>query len=172
MKRMLQVCPLIFGLIMSWNVVNAADYYVIPVPPVPAGEKATGDATEDDVLKGKTFSNSSGTGSIGERPPLTLLYDVRWSWPEPRFFEGTYIVRDSLTGKIWQKSMPYVRMTYSDASQYCIDLVIWEPAGNFFSVKYDNWHVPRIDEMFSLIDWNNQYPAYTDSLPFDSMHYR
>ena len=31
MKRMLLVCLLVFGFMLSWNIVNAGDFYVIPV---------------------------------------------------------------------------------------------------------------------------------------------
>ena len=168
---------LVLVLILSWTTVCAADFYVIPV-----GKKATGDATADDVLKGKTFSNSSATGLTGRMPPAPVEKtgqkqqslsgddgDLQRgvSWPDPRFSAGTYVVTDHLTGLMWQKSLNTSFMSWYSAIPYCNNLVLWSggPIGSYL----DDWRLPNIKELQSLIDYGKRHPALPDNHPFTGL---
>ena len=139
--RFLGSCILVLVLILGWSTIYADDFYVVAV-----GKKATGDATVNDVLKGKTFSNSSATGLVGARPPAPVektgqTYSSRSgddgnlqkgvAWPNPRFSAGTYVATDNLTKLMWQKSPATVAKPWSSAIDDCNGLTIYEPTGTF-----------------------------------------
>ena len=87
------------------------------------GDEATGDATIEDVLKDKTFSNPSKTGLTGTRPGALVEKTGQTTspgtrddgalqrgvtWPSPRFTDnGDGTVTDNLTGLIWLKDANY-----------------------------------------------------------------
>ena len=246
MKRMVWVCLLVFGFILNWNMVFAADVYVessgscggktpcystiqaaiyaahsgttikvgegiysetfvldsdkqlifqggwdiaftkqtpsttsIRAPIVTMGAIAfqglnirdivvpIGNATIDDVLEGKTFSNSSATGLTGRRPPAPVGRTGQMSyyrhgddghlrkgvpWPEPRFTAGTHVVADHLTGLMWQRAANNGPKVWNQAIDGCNGLKIYEPVGGgIFSIEYKDWRLPNIKELLSLI---------------------
>lgn len=169
-------CCLLPGISIAQNKV-----VVIPL----LSEEAAGNATREDVLRGKTFSNSSATGLTGTRPPVPVAktgqtysytigddgyFEKGKFWPIPRFTAGVYVVTDNLTGLIWVKSVSAGKMQWSQAIDYCTSLVIWEPAGGPFSILYDNWRLPNVKELLSLIDYSNQDPALITGHPFINVH--
>ncbi len=128
----------------------------------------TDNATVDDVLKGKTFSNSSATGLEGIRPPAPVERTAqKWtyregddgfhqkgvSWPDPRFSAKTNIATDNLTGLMWQRSLNPLGSfrAWGAAVTYCNQLVIVE--GSPFGITYEDWRLPNIQEFLSLIDY-------------------
>jgi len=134
------------------------------------GDEATGNATADEVLKGKTFSNSSATNLTGRRPPAPVEKTGQTGsngipWPIPRFTAGTYVVTDNLTGLMWTKSASNGEKDWNSAIDYCNGLMIYEPAGAF-TILYDDWRLPNIKELQSLIDFSNSDPALPSGHPF------
>ena len=106
-KNQLRLLFLIIFLFSASTVFAQNEVVVIPL----FGKEATGDATIYDILKGKTFSNSSATGLSGKRPPAPVeaigpgdSFDGV-TWPNPRLKAGTHVVTDNLTGLMWQKSV-------------------------------------------------------------------
>jgi len=82
------------------------------------------------------------------------------SFPEPRFTDnedGT--VTDNLTGLMWTTDAQQIAglMNWSVALDACNDL---EFAG------YDDWRMPNVKEMLSLIDYGYYDPALTPGYPF------
>ena len=141
------------------------------------------DATVDDVLKGKTFSNSNATGLEGIRPPApvertgqTSSYEVGDDgfhekgvpWPDPRFSAGEEVVTDNLTGLMWQKSLNTTRTYWLAAMTYCDQLSIVE--GSPFGTIYIDWRLPNIKELLSLIDSGQYDPTLPSGHPFTGIN--
>ena len=99
MRRMFWIYLFVFGLIVSWTLVCAADFYVIPTkkknyaPVEKTGQTTSCAAGDDGALK-------KGV-----------------AWPSPRFTDnadGT--VSDNLTGLIWLKQANYNNSTFGGAN--------------------------------------------------------
>ncbi len=60
------------------------------------------------------------------------------------------IVVDSETGLIWQDSRTIVKKNWSGAKGYCKNLSLG---------GYDNWRLPHIDELISIVDTKRKSPA-------------
>lgn len=84
-------------------------------------------------------------------------------WPEPRFVDhGDETVTDRATGLMWTKdSQPIpIEMNWYDAIKACNDFVF---AG------YDNWRMPNVRELQSLIDFGAYDPALPGDHPFTNV---
>jgi len=140
-------------------------------------EATAQDATRKDVLKGKVFSNSSATDLTGIRPPAPVektgqivsqrsgddgFYESGVSWPVPRFTVGTYVVTHNLTGLTWQRSANNGYLFWNQAIDYCNILSILEPAGKFV-LTFDDWRLPNIKELQSLINYGYSYPPLSNA---------
>ncbi len=168
-------------LLISFSLVSYATAHekVVVVPLL--GEEATGNATQEDVLNGKTFSNSTATGLTGTRPPApvaktgqTVTYRTgddgyhekgQWMpypWIDPRFDVGITTVTHNLTGLKWQRSASNGLLPWNEAIDYCNAAMIWEDAGGGFSILYDDWRLPNIRELKSLIDYKYTGPALSN----------
>lgn len=82
------------------------------------------------------------------------------AWPEPRFVDrkdGTVI--DRLTGLMWLKDPRQVpqELHWKEAVGTCSALCF---AG------YDNWRLPNINELQSLVDYGRHDPSLSDGHPF------
>ena len=87
MRRMFWICLFVFGLIVSWTLVCAADFYVIPT-------KKKNYAPVEKT--GQTTSYAAGDDGDLEKGV---------TWPSPRFTDNTNgTVTDNLTGLIWLKN--------------------------------------------------------------------
>jgi len=77
--------------------------------------------------------------------------------PGPRFTDnGNFTVTDNLTGLMWRKN-PTVAMTWEEALNHC----------NLLDVSgYDDWRLPNIREMQSLLDYGEYSPALPSGHPF------
>ena len=158
----------------------AAQNKVVVIPL--SGNEPTGNATVDDVLKDKTFSNSSDTGLTGKRPPAPVekTGQTVTSWigddgalqkgvplPTPRFFEHTSnlvdqdVVTDNLTGLSWQK-IETTDQQWIQALGYCNTLVHLTGSGPFYH-RWDDWRLPNVKELHSLINYNYYDPALSNS---------
>lgn len=161
---------------------QAADKVV--VIPVMGGNEATGDATESDVLAGKTFSSSNGTGLTGTRPVvpigktgITTFYatgddgDLQKgeAWPNPRFTDnGDGTVTDNLTKLIWLKNancrqgslipwataMASVTELNTDGTMNGNDCSDISNSGS----HQTDWRLPNIRELFSLVHYGFDTP--------------
>ncbi|MBW2094290.1 MAG: DUF1566 domain-containing protein [Deltaproteobacteria bacterium] len=176
-KRIISVCLLVFGLMLCWSIVIAGDFYVIPL-----GKKATGNATTDEVLKNRTFSNSYATGLRGTRPHAPVEKTGQASarvtgddgdlkkgihWPVPRFTAATNVVIDNLTRLMWQRSLTDGNTVWSSAIDYCNGLVLWY--GDPIGTNFDDWRLPNIKELLSLVDRGSLDPALPTLDPFNNV---
>ncbi len=138
------------------------------------------DATVDDVLKGKTFSNSSATGLEGIRPPAPVertgqilsyaagddgFHQKGVSRPDPRLSVKTNTVTDNLTGLMWQRSLNTQATNWWSAVTYCQELIILE-VSRPPAIEYKDWRLPNIKEFLSLIDFTQHDPALPSGHPF------
>lgn len=84
-------------------------------------------------------------------------------WPEPRFVDhGDGTVTDKVTGLMWTKDAQRLlrKVNWYDALKACNDLVL---AG------HDNWRLPNVREMVSLIDYGAYDPALPSGHPFTNI---
>jgi hypothetical protein len=82
------------------------------------------------------------------------------SWPEPRFVDhGDGTITDKVTRLMWSKDARQIpgTMNWHDAIRSCNNLTI---AG------YDNWRMPNVRELLSLIDYGAYKPALPENYPF------
>ncbi len=153
---------------LGWSTIDAGDFYIV--------YGGNGDATVDDVLVGKIFSNSNATGLEGERPPATVEWSGQTtsyqlgddgyhqkgaSWPEPRFSAGTNVVTDNLTGLMWQRSLNPDLINWASAVTYCRELVLQGTR-----TDYQDLRLPNVRELLSLIDHDRRDPALPSGHPF------
>jgi len=81
------------------------------------------------------------------------------AWPNPRFTDNTGgetgTVTDNLTGLMWAKNANAAGgKSWASAITYCNSLTLGE---------HDDWRLPNIKELFSLIDWAFYSPALSDA---------
>ena len=76
--------------------------------------------------------------------------------PNPASYDtsSAEVVLDNVTGLAWQKGTAPDALLWKDASGYCRDLVL---GGN------DDWRLPALVELVSLIDFTRQVPALDPS---------
>jgi hypothetical protein len=80
--------------------------------------------------------------------------------PDNSFIDhGDGTVSDNLTGLMWTKNAQQIagRMDWYEAITACTNLVF---AG------YDDWRLPNLKELLSLIDYGPHYSALRDGHPF------
>lgn len=134
-------------------------------------------ALPEDVLANKTFWGLTEgqwgllTGAIPSSPvPKTGqttsyrdgddgYYQMGLEWPDPRFTDnGDGTVTDNMTGLIWTKQADLANTsTWEEAIDFCNDL---EYAG------YNDWRLPNIRELRSLVDIERRDPALPLGHPF------
>lgn len=130
----------------------------------------TGDAQPEDVVKGHTFSNSEETGLTGTRYPApipkigNLESELGVEWPSPRI-TGNAILGyvDNLTGLHWAPPENYsgVGGNYLNMDGYCDTLTMGLPP-----IVLNDWRVPNIRELLSLVDYSTMYPRLPIGHPF------
>ncbi len=141
-----------------------------------------GNATKQDVLVDKTFSNASDAGIAGARP-LTPLHTSRQftcvnndgvfdpalecsneqeaspSYNPPlgtnvatRWERFQYVTYDRSTGLVWEAVPSPTPMTHTEATNRCQELSL-EVESN---MTLTNWRLPTVVELFSLVDFGMQ----------------
>ncbi len=72
---------------------------------------------------------------------------------------GDDTVTDNLTGLMWAKNanLPMTHITWQEALDY---------ANNLTFKGYDNWRLPTVKELLSLIDYSTYDPALPTGHPF------
>ena len=156
MRRMFWIFLFVFGLIVSWTLVCAADFYVIPTkkknyaPVEKTGQTTPSVAGDDgDLQKGV-------------------------AWPNPRFTDnGDGTVKDNLTGLIWLKNanVPAATRTWAQAFSDVAELnasgtmngnSAGDTSGTGGSHQTD-WRLPNVKEFQSLIHFGFYNPALPDT---------
>ncbi len=165
---------------------NATAHNKTVILPLNGHPQPLGNAVEGDVVQGKTFSSSTGTGLTGTRPvvPVDVTGQVVQQtpgddgqlqmgvdWPIPRFTDnadGT--VTDNLTGLIWLKNANCAGTArdwptaISDVAQLNTDGTMnFQDCGdtsNGGSYQTD-WRLPNIEELHSL----SHYGVFSPALP-------
>ena len=137
---------------------------------IPMGSGSTGNASEADVLRGKTFSNQSATGLIGTRPSspvpeMTSVAADSWgvTWPNPRFTGGVAGYTDQLTSLHWiiPDNSP---LTWLTAVNHCYGLSTGVPPH-----VINDWRMPTLREIHSLVDYSVENPALPNGHPFGTI---
>ena len=91
-------------------------------------------------------------------------YEKGVAWPNPRFTDnGDQTVTDNLTGLMWTKNAEFLGgMTWTKAIKACETLELGQNGCNL----YTDWRLPNSNELASLIDKSNYYPALPSGHPF------
>ncbi len=134
-----------------------AGYEKCRLDPQPAHIPETGQTTCYDE-KGAVI-DCAGTG----QPPE---HKAGVAWPDPRFTDnGDGTVLDNLTGMIWTKDadLPGARMPWQAALVFCNDLSLGDVG--------DDWRLPNINELRSLLSFENDDPALPTGHPFINVYH-
>ena len=107
---------------------------------------------DDNVLE-----DCIGTGQDGD-------YRMGVAWSESRFSDnGDGTVTDNLTGLTWVKNgaiLPEWEYDWYEALEFCNDLNL---------ADHDDWRMPNVKEMLSLIDYEKFGPALPADHPFENI---
>ena len=162
MKKMLVICMLSFGLVLSWSITCFGDFYVIPVKqknfaPVQKTSQETC-YNESGAVIGCTNTGQDGDIQAGVE------------WPDPRLEDnddGT--VTDNLTGFLWLKDAScFVTRTWASALSQCNTLNNGECGLTDGSVEGD-WRLPNRFELESVLDMGESLPALPSGHPFSDV---
>jgi|GEM_PF-434895 len=89
-------------------------------------------------------------------------YQQGASWTSPRFIvssgSASNCVADQMTGLTWLRNPSATPMNWTNAINYCEDLDGADGRGG-----YNDWRLPNINELLSLIDVRYDYPAIGNS---------
>ena len=152
MRRMFWICLFVFGLIVSWTLVCAADFYVIPT-------------------KKKNYAPVEKTGQTTSHADYDDgYYEKGVAWPNPRFTDNSNgTVTDNLTGLIWLKyANAFGLRNWATALTDCNTLNSGEHGLIDGSAEGD-WRLPNVKELQSLIDFGNYDPALPSGHPFSGV---
>ena len=86
-----------------------------------------------------------------------------FDWPDPRFVDhGNGTVTDKVTGLMWTKNAQQIigKHKWHDAIELCNGLDFG---------GYQNWRLPNVREMLSLVDYGSHSPALPQNHPFDNV---
>jgi hypothetical protein len=138
---------------------TAAVSYPAPVPDT--GQTTCFDAAGSSIP-------CAGTGQDGE-----LQAGV--AWPTPRFtLNGDGTVTDNLTGLVWlQDADCFGEVTWINAPAEVASLNSGSvtTCTNYTAGTFDDWRVPNVRELASLIDYGGNDPALPTGHPFVSVQY-
>lgn len=157
--RVVVACVLFCTVFPGWSICRADDFYVIPIVKQPP---ATYPAPVPETFQvgcmdeSGNYRECSGTGEDYE-------YEAGVEWPYPRFEAAPGGYRDRLTGLIWQANTHNGPMKWEDALKFCNDLIVADL--ETFSI-YDDWRLPNIRELQSLINYGRSDPALPMPHPF------
>lgn len=153
------------ALITLMTVVSAS------VQAAPAEVPQTGQTLCYDATGGSV--TCAGTGQDGD-----LLSGL--AWPDPRFTDnGDGTVTDNLTGLMWLEDANCLSTNYPGVD--ADGLVYWQEALVFIigidggatyplcGAGYTDWRLPNVNELKSLVDFNENTKALPASHPFDNV---
>ena len=131
-----------------------------------AGPTSTGKTLDDLYNLASERSRAAKTGQTtfyktGDDGDLQKGVD----WPTPRFTDntgsGAGTVTDNLTGFMWAKDANAAGLkTWDGALAYCNDLILG---------GHDDWRLPTVKELLSLVDFGKNDPALPGGHPFDNV---
>jgi len=131
-----------------------------------AGPTSTGKTLDDLYNLASERSRAAKTGQTtfyktGDDGDLQKGVD----WPTPRFTDntgsGAGTVTDNLTGFMWAKDANAAGLkTWDGALAYCNDLILG---------GHDDWRLPNVKELLSLVDFGKNDPALPGGHPFDNV---
>ncbi len=99
----------------------------------------------------------AGTGQDGE-------YQAGVAWPSSRFTDnGDSTVTDNLTALMWTQDAQAIPGTMQNEN------TAREAADALVFASYDDWRLPNILELWSLIDFGASNPALPDDHPFTNV---
>ena len=130
------------------------------VNPCPSDGPASVPKTGQNLCYDSTgmVRDCTGTGEDGE-------YQRGVAWPNLRFVDhGNGTVTDNLTGLMWTKDTQQIpnSRTWQSALDACN---ILDYAG------YDDWRIPNVRELQSLLDYARQFPALPQGHPFINLSF-
>jgi len=128
-----------------------------------------------------TPRDCAGTGEDGE-------FQMGVEWPNPRFTNnGDGTITDNLTGLIWLQNANCTGTNYPEFDNDNIagdGLVIWQHSLDFIAgindgtysacggvSPFNDWRLPNIRELHSLVDYGNAYPAISSDHPFENFQF-
>lgn len=158
-------------LCMTFTSVSAMAANTVVV--VPLGS-AKGNAVKSDVLRDKTFSNSTSKGITGTRPPAPIAktgatasvyagddFSYASTYGEsvtPRCNDWSLLgfgIYDRVTGLSWEHNPPSSTYNVNNAIDRC-EAKITGFGGLF---HFDDWRLPNLNELLSFIDRGRINPA-------------
>jgi hypothetical protein len=172
-KLSMACCSMVFFTLIFIDAVFADDLFVVPVA------KAVGNAESEQVLTGKTFSNSSKRGLTGTRPYSPVAdtgaatsrypgddasYKLYVGASAPDRFTYPFVLSgggrfDPLTGLYWEINPPYsAAYGWQGAINRCEALTT-----NGVFGTYTDWRLPNLNELLSIIDRSKYNPALPDN---------
>lgn len=112
------------------------------------------------VDTGQNISSNAGGTQIIEQPGQPFFgQDARQFGNQPSFTDnGDGTVTDNVTELTWTQELPVEKLSWDDANGYANSLVLG---------GHDDWRMPSIKELYSLID----YRGYTGHAADDSIPY-
>jgi len=135
-----------------------------------SGPSSAGHTLDDVMDKSpqKDDTNGATAADVADAKEFWGLTDGQWG-PQTgtaavapsRFTDnGNETVTDTLTTLMWTKNANMTNKTWAEARSYCEDL---SHAG------YDDWRLPNINELSSLIDLSKSDPALPGGHPFSDV---
>lgn len=78
---------------------------------------------------------------------------------DTRWIASNHVIKDSNLGLMWQdtRTVRLQTKTWHEAKNYCADLKLAQ--------KY-NWRLPTLDELLSIVDYEEYSPAIVDTFNF------
>ena len=109
-------------------------------------------------------TSSHGTGDDG-------ALQKGLAWPMPRFSDmGDGTVFDALTSLIWMKNANcWGGMVWSSALAKVADLNSGAATCSGYSGGHNDWRLPSVNELRSLIDYGRSFPALPAGHPFSGV---
>jgi hypothetical protein len=113
----------------------------------------------------RCFDDQGNVISFNENPLQYAAVQAGIEWPKPRFDINGDTVTDRLSGLIWTRNASYSQ-----------DFINWKDAGHMIqqmNIKMDfgfnDWRMPHIRELASLIDLEMHSPALPADHPFHNV---
>ena len=86
-------------------------------------------------------------------------------WPSPRFTDVNHTLRDNLTGLVWARDAGVPKVGHSRGRGYTNGAMSWHDAREYVDalnhhhyLGSDDWRVPNIRELSTLIHWGESEP--------------
>jgi hypothetical protein len=88
------------------------------------------------------------------------------TWPSPRFTDnGDNTISDNLTGLMWTKSFGLTYVSWQNA----LNRIAGMNDGTYSNYGYTDWRLPNINEIRSVMDLGQAYPALPSNYPFSGI---